>query len=175
MMEVHFFLVPPKEVSRRAVALAKRILATRSDWFTDNRKYFFHITLFGTSISQSNFKNQVEEATGFTHLVKPFALEVNGFWMDHNGYLVLNISNDNRLAIFRNQFVKTLRGSSKKILQPTLPYRPHITLTRLKLKSSRKFRELPTTRFSFRASVVGIGAKGKHGAVLKVFKRIKLK
>src|SRR3989344_8104227 len=111
MMEVHFFLVPSKGVSRRAVALAKRILAARSDWFTDDRKYFFHITLFGISISQSNYKNQVEEAKRFTRLVNPFVLKVDGFWIDSNGYIVLNISNDNRLAVFRNQFIKTLRDS----------------------------------------------------------------
>lgn len=173
-MEIHFFLIPPKEVSRRAVALAKRILAARSDWFTDNQKYFFHITLFGTSISRSNFKNQMDNAKRFIHLVKPFALKVDGFWVDHNGYIVLNISRDNRLAVFRNRFIKTLRSSSKKILQPTLPYHPHLTLTRLQLKSSRKFRELPTTKFVFTSSVVGVGFKGKHGAVLKILEKFKL-
>lgn len=190
-------IVPSEEVTKRAIAISKKLKRDGGLFVLNKRLYSSHITVYMTKLPLKNLKEVSHVLRQLAATIKPLKLTALDYHQN-DGWIDIEYKRNKAIQDLQKKIIKYINPFRQNLLRanemerlPGLPkqqaqyvkkygyrgvlkyYRPHLTLTRLK-SDKNVIVELEKENLNFIAKEIGIFYLGEYGSCKKLIAKFKL-
>ena len=200
-INLNVILLPPGEISQKAVKLSKKIAKEFNTFFVLNDNCIPHISLYHAAYPVKSLPMIKQAITDIVNNLSVFPVELTTVFWQKEGWLDFQATKSESLVNLHDLVVKNLNhfregrimDSDKKdfdsysaeeqenlkfygYLHSKKLFRPHLTITRLKEDNvSRATEKIKGENLSFTANMIALCNLGNHGTCISILEKWDLK
>jgi len=186
-------ICPPVKISKRAIAVSKKLKNRNALFVLDGKNYFPHITLYMTEFPLKNVVKVRKLLKQFAVKTKPFEISSSKYRQNTDGYIDVDYKKSKNINELQKKIIKLLNplregqmrqkdkariSEMTKAEQKNLKlygYRgvgakffPHLTFSKLEKFDKSALSGVDKSNFSFRVDKIGFFYLGDYGTCRKL-------
>ena len=186
-------IYPPAEISKRVIAISKKLKNKNGLFVLDGKNYFPHITLYMTEFPLKNMVKIKKLLKQFAVKTKPFEISSSKYRQNTDGYIDVDYKKSKNINELQKKNIKLLNplregqmrekdkariSEMTKAEQKNLKlygYRgvgdkffPHLTFSKLEKFDKSALSNIDKSNFSFRVDKIGFFYLGDYGTCRKL-------
>jgi len=186
-------IYPPAEISKRVIAISKKLKNKNGLFVLDGKNYFPHITLYMTEFPLKNMVKIKKLLKQFAVKTKPFEISSSKYRQNTDGYIDIDYKKSKNINEFQKKIIKLLNplregqirekdkariSEMTKAEQKNLKlygYRsvgdkffPHLTFSKLEKFDKSALLNIDKSNFSFKVNKIGFFYLGDYGTCHKL-------
>ena len=186
-------IYPPAEISKRVIAISKKLKNKNGLFVLDGKNYFPHITLYMTEFPLKNMVKIKKLLKQFAVKTKPFEISSSKYRQNTDGYIDVDYKKSKNINEFQKKIIKLLNplregqmrekdkariSEMTKAEQKNLKlygYRsvgdkffPHLTFSKLEKFDKSALLNIDKSNFSFKVNKIGFFYLGDYGTCHKL-------
>lgn len=196
-INLNVILLPPKEISQKAIRLSKEITKEFKAFFVLNNNCVPHISLYHAAYPARNLSKIKDAITSIVNNISAFPVELTTVFWQKKGWLDFQATKSESLVNLHDLVVKNLNylregrimDSDKKnfdsypaeeqkslklygYLHSKKLFRPHLTITKLKKDNADQAADkIKGENLSFTANTIALSKLGDYGTCINILEK----